>query len=242
VAVTRTSVSTSMASGLADITATYGSGAAAGNLAILITETANQLPAAVAGITAAIVNFGVGTAGAAAATMVDVLYLNSVMASNITNGHLVSDSGDHQNAIIITFSGHDTITAPNWLAANSATPATTSVTMTQSNGSFVNVKTNDILLAVIATDRDSATVSTNTSASWSNVTGSNSFIANFSSATGAGGGIIVNELDVTADATAAVSFSCSITSSIWAGVILLLKAPSSDPPCSPRISMALLAR
>lgn len=77
-------------------------------------------------------------------------------------------------------------------------------------------------LGIICTDRDSSTVSTNTSPSWSG-TGAptaNSFIANFSTSQGLGGGIIVNE--GTGCVAGSTSFGCEITSSIWAGRVLVL--------------------
>jgi hypothetical protein len=221
--VTPTSVGP-MASNLGNVTASFGVGAAVGNLCIVATETANQAPgSSIDGITG-IVNFGVGTAGAAGATRIDVYYKQSITSGNVSAGITLNDAGDHINAALLTFSGHNTGVAPNWLAAANSATATTTVSMTQSNGAFTDAKAGDILLAVIATDADTDTNLSASSASWSNVTGTGSFVLNDTDSTGTGGGLLIHQLLVTADATNTIGFSCTIDSTIYASVIILIKA------------------
>jgi hypothetical protein len=216
-----------MASSVSATTATFGTGATAGDTAILIVETANQSIATPSGFTL-VDNPGVGTAGAAGATNLLVYRKVNISSTDISSGVSISDSGDHQNAILLTYSGLDGTTPMVRTMAGTAGSATTSVSLTTAFGTSA-VGANDKALALIATDRDSATVSTNSAATWNNISGSNSFIANFSSATGFGGGIIVNELSPSGAETSAVTFSCTITSSIWAGIVLVLKSTAADP-------------
>jgi hypothetical protein len=228
-AVARTGTGTPV-SGAAAITVLAGAGAAAGNYGLIVCETANEAPSAPSGWFYPGFTIGVGSAGVAGGTRITPFYSTSIGAGDISPGVSIADSGDHQIAAMLTYSGLDPTTPFVWSNGPSATPATTSVSGSASSLTATDVRAGDIILAMIATDRDSATVSTNTSASWSNVTGTNSFAINASTASGAGGGIIVNELLVTADATGVPSFSCSITSSIWAMLFVVLKAPRSFPP------------
>jgi hypothetical protein len=218
----RTSVSSSMASSVSATTATFGTGATAGDLGILIVETANQAITTPTGWTLLRggAGTGTGTAGAAAATMLSIYYKANITSGDISSGISISDSGDHQNAILLTYAnyepnGHYGVAQPcSASGVNIGTPATTSVS-TNGVAATNSVQTTDILLAVIVTDRDSATVSTNSANVWNSIGGTDSFIANFSSATGAGGGIIVDELVPNSQATAAPTFNCTITSSIY---------------------------
>jgi hypothetical protein len=91
-----------------------------------------------------------------------------------------------------------------------------------------------MLLAVGGTDRDSATVSTNSGHSWAGVVAvSNSIIVNGSTASAAGGGIIVDECAMTGTSTSGASESGTITSSAYNAVALQILAPAipvSFPP------------
>jgi hypothetical protein len=236
VAVTRTSTG-AMASSAAATTAVFGAGAAAGDLGILIVETANQAITTPTGWTLDKGGTGTGTGVAAAAggLMLSLYHKSSISAGDISGGISISDSGDHQNALLLTYSGSD----PNGRygagspvsvsALNTGTPATTSVATNGLSSAAFPVSINDIALCIIVTDRDSATVSTNTANAWVNITGSDSFIVNASSATGAGGGVIVNELVPSGSSTAAVTFSCSITSSIYISALVQIYAPQFTP-------------
>lgn len=235
-AVTRTSTG-AMASSAAATTAVFAAGATAGDLGILIVETANQAITTPAGwsLNKGGAGTGTGTAGAAAATMLSVYTKSSITAGDISGGISISDSGDHQNALLLTYSGYDPngrygVGAPVAGAGlNIITPANTAAS---SNGLAAanQILIGDICLAIIATDRDSATVSTNASAAWNNVAGSNSFIENLSSATGAGGGVIVNELVPSGSSTAAVTFSCTVTSTIMIVGVFQIYAPATSAP------------
>lgn len=219
-AVARTSTG-SLFSSAASGTATFAAGATAGDLGILIVETANQTITTPTGWTGPVAT-GTGTAGAAAATMLQIFYRASITSGEVSGGIAISDSGDHQNAVLLTYSGHNTSGPINTSAVTTITPASTSASC-----SAITVNTSDVFLAVIATDRDSATVSTNTSAAWSNVTGSNSFIENLSSATAAGGGIIVNEL-IPTSANPSI-FTCSVTSTIMVTCAVQIVAATPAP-------------
>lgn len=234
-AVTRTSTGALFSSAAAG-TATFAAGAAAGNLGILIVETANQAITTPAGWTllSGGAGTGFGVAGAAGASMLSIYYKDGISSGDVSGGISISDSGDHQNAVLLTYSGHDStgrgagapvISSTNNQASTAGTGLGT--TGVGSAGSIVN---GDILLCVVGTDRDSATVSTNSGFSWSTPTGSRSVIVNVSSATGAGGGIIVDELDVTATSTNAASLTGTITSTAYNTFALQIFAPGTSPP------------
>lgn len=218
-AVTRTSVGATQ-SGIAGITVTPGAGAAAGNFGVILVETANQTMTTPSGWVKVFEGTGTGTAGAAGATRLIAFSKDSITSTDISTGVALADSGDHQIAAFLTYSGVDTTVGISPSGEGIASTATTSVS---TNGN-PNIKNNGIALAVIGTDRDSATASTNSSPVWSGITGSNSFIVNDSTASGAGGGLIVNELVATSDTTGA-GFSCTITSSIHTNVVLGLRPP-----------------
>jgi hypothetical protein len=220
-AVTRTSVGTYISSAAA-LTVTFGTGAAAGDYALLIVETAFQAITTPSGWTAWVNNSGFGTPAAAGATGYS-LYGKVITAGDISAGVAISDSGDHQGAVLITYSGVDTTTP----VAGSAITAQSTATTAGASQALAGVTANDLVVSIICTDRDSATVSTNASAAWANATGSNSFIVNASTATGAGGGIIVNQLSPTA-ISGNVSFSCTITSSAYNSQTVALKAAAGS--------------
>jgi hypothetical protein len=224
-ALARTSIGTFLSSASA-VSPKPGAGAAPGNLGIIIVETAHQSSSCSWG--AITTNFGFGTAGAAGATQGDIYYNTGISSTDISSGVSVGDSGDHQGAIFLTYSGHNTTTPYVYGGGHQASTATTSVTTATLAAS--DVKAGDILLCVIVTDRDSNTTSTNTSGAWAGITGipAGSFIVNESTATGAGGGIIVNELVVGADATGTVSFSCSITSSAYVSYLFVIKQTAAS--------------
>jgi hypothetical protein len=142
----------------------------------------------------------------------------ALTSAEITAGVSLGDSGDHQNAVLITYSGADGTTPIVWSGNSESSTATTS----PATGS-ISVAVGDLCWGVVATDRDSATASTNSAVNWANLTGSNSFILNASSATGAGGGLIINEIAPTAVA-GSTAFSCTITSSAWTAIVIVLKA------------------
>ena len=231
-AVTRTSVGT-MVSGAAAITPLFGAGATAGDFGILIVETANQSLSAPSGWTQKAASTGFGTAGAAGASKQYIFTKNSITAGDISSGISVADSGDHQNAVLLTYSGVDTSATLNVSTPLESSTASTSVN-TNAVGSGSG-KNGGVVLGIVTTDRDSNTVSTNTSPSWSGITGSNSFIVNGSSATGTGGGIIVNELVANADATGFLTFSCSITSSAYAATVFALVPATSAQTLTPSV-------
>lgn len=232
-AVARTSTG-SLFSSAASGTATFAAGATAGDLGILIVETANQAITTPSGWTLDR-QTGTGSAGAAGATMLSFYHKSGISAGDISGGISISDSGDHQNALLLTYSGSDNNgrygagTPISITNGNAITPASTTAS-TNGIGSAGTIVQGDILLAVIVTDRDSATVSTNTSPVWTNITGSDSFIVNVSSATGAGGGIIVSEFVPNATATGTPTFSCSITSSIMVTAAAQIFCPTASAP------------
>jgi hypothetical protein len=225
--VTRTSVGT-MASGISAITATFGTGAAAGDTGLLFVETANQAPTTPTGWSQLFAGTGFGTGGAAGASRLVVYIKLTLTSGDISGGVSIADSGDHQNAWLVTYSGVDTASGFTTSSTNEVATATTAVST--SSVSAVWGRVGGIVLAVIATDRDSATASTNSSPSWNNITGTNSFIENQSSATGAGGGFVVNELVVTDTATAGFGFTCNITSSAYTSILVVLMPPPVSPP------------
>lgn len=222
-------------------TVTFGTGAAAGNLGVLVVENANEAFTPPSGWTTLDVR-GFGTGGAAGGEQTTVCYKLNITSGDVTSGIAIADTGDHQNAILLTFTGHDTTTPLQVPFTDVASGATTAVSIATLRSSGVTVTAYDLALAVIGTDRDSATVSTNASAAWANIAGSNSFIANFSSATGAGGGIIVNQLTPSANQTGDTTFSCTITSSAWAGLIVVVKAPPTSFPVFSNPLLPLLVR
>lgn len=224
-AVTRTSTG-SLVSSAAALTATFGAGATAGDLGILIVESANQTVTTPSGWTK-IDGFGVGSAGLAGGTALWAFSKVSITSGDISSGISVADSGDHQNAVLLTFTGYDATTpwVKTFFGTDSSTSATT-VNINGATGTTTTITANDVALGIICTDRDSATVSTNGSAAWANIAGSNAFIVNVSSATGAGGGIIVNQLTPSGTQTADASFSCTITASANASLVVVIKAPS----------------
>lgn len=219
-----------MTSSTAAVSIPLATGAAADNIAILPIETANE------GLGASPTSLGwntltgstasaTGTAGAIGATRLAVLW-KVLTAADITTGSvLISDTGDHQNAVMATYSGVDLITPITWNSGlgDVGAAATTSVAM----AAVTRASALSVALAIIATDRDNATASVNTAAAWAGAgaPAANSFIANFSSITGLGGGLIINE--GTGGAAGSASFSCQITSSIWVGRIIIL---NPQPP------------
>lgn len=229
-AIVRTGVSSAMASATAATTCALPTGCAAGDVAVLCIETANEGLGTNPGALGWTVLTGstataTGTAAAAGATRLAVLW-KVLTSGDITTGSVsISDTGDHQNAVMATYSGVDTTTPITWNSGSGdvGTPATTSVSLS----SVTRGSASSVCLGIIATDRDNATASTNASPSWTGVgaPASNSFIANFSSITGQGGGLILNE--GTGGAAGAAAFSCSITSSIWVGRVIVLN-PSAD--------------
>jgi hypothetical protein len=224
-AVTRTSTGT-FTSSAAAMTVPFGAGATAGDYGVLMFETANQVVTAPSGWSD---NFqqGFGTAGAAAATLIGFFTKTSITAGDITSGISFPDSGDHQCAVLLTFNGIDlqnpfvvTQSGQSSVTTNTAVALNTPVNTT-------TITQNDIALALISTDRDSSTAATITSPAWANIAGSRANLVNGSSLTGAGGGIIIDQLTPTAAQTAAVTFSATITASAYTGRIVVLKAPTS---------------
>jgi hypothetical protein len=221
--VTRTSVSTTLAAGTAGITVAFGTGATAGEAALLLIETAGQnLPSTPTGFTLLDSLSTTGTPGAAGITKGFVYYKASISSTDISGGIAVGDSGDHTDATLITFSGCDATTPFITSGFTGASVAQTS--FTTNSIAQANLTANDLVLACFFTDRDSATAATNSSPSWGGQAGSNAFIFNQSTASGAGGGIIVNQLTPSGAPTGGVFFSMTTTSSIWAGVTIGVKA------------------
>jgi hypothetical protein len=222
VAVARTSASSSMASGTAGITATFGTGAAAGNLGILIVETANQTPGTPSGWTSfGLTGNGFGSAGSAGSTMLTVFYKNGISSGDISGGIAVADSGDHTNAILLTYSGFDTSTpipVVSTVASNSSTSSTSFGSWHISSG----IVTDCAVVAVTATDRDSNTAATLSGVSFINVSGSSSLAANFSSASGTGGGIFVHDVIATGNQTGDVEYDVTFTASAYNNVVFVI--------------------
>lgn len=217
----RTAISSSMTSGTGALTLPIPAGAQAGDLGIMVLEVANELtngdPVGWTFVDAR----GFGTGGAVGSSAL-ILYKRTLTSGDIGTGSFtVPDSGDHTNAMMMAFR--------NWSGAPVETfngvsgTATTAVSIaTAANAGTVLSK--DFALAIIATGRNSSTPSSNASAAWTNITGSNSFIFNDSNGTnGNGGGIIVNQLSPTADQTGNVTYSQTITSSEWNGLIFVIK-------------------
>jgi hypothetical protein len=223
VAIARTSVG-SMVSGIAAISVTYGAGAAVGNSALLIVETANETVPAVTGFNVLATSTGTGTAGTAGATRLTILYSASISSTAAVS---VGDSGDHQNAVLITFSGTHQTTP---FIAGTDFVVTPAQTAGQAAGGQ-NVAVNDFLLAIIGTDRDNATASALTGSNWVNVSGTDTTVLNSSSTTGAGGGLIIQQLVATSTGTSP-AWGATITSSIYTSNMIQVKPfiPTSFPP------------
>lgn len=216
--VTRTSSGT-MVSSTAAPTATFGTGAAAGNFGLLIVQTSNQTITTPTGWTLLFATTGFGTAGTSgAANKLTVFTKASITSTDISGGIALADSGDHTNALLMTYSGVDTVNI-NYTQGDQSTASTSVTTTAIAKATMIK---GGVGLGIIATDRDSNTASTNASGAWSNVTGSNSFVSNSSSSTGSGGGIIVNEIDITTSATSTSQFTCTITSSQYSSAIIAL--------------------
>lgn len=225
-AVARTSTGTAVP-GTAGITVLPGAGAAVGDYGIIIVETANQTMAAPSGWAKSVEGGGTGTAAAAGGTRLIIFTRVSIVSADISPGVTLADSGDHQHAVFLTYSGVDTGTGLQTSSETVGTPATTSA----STGTIGIFQSGDAALAVIGTDRDNATVSTNTSPAWSgSPTGTNNgVIVNVSSTSGAGGGIIADEFIFSATPAGAVGFSVTITSSIYTSFLLRIPAAATNP-------------
>jgi hypothetical protein len=231
--VTRTSTG-AFNSNAAAFSAAFGAGAAAGNLGILIVETANQAITTPTGWTLLCggAGTGFGTAGAAGASMLSIYYRDGITSGEITSGISISDSGDHQAAVLLTYSGHDSngrgAGAPviaSTIVTNSAATATLA---TAAIGAAGSMTPGDVILGIVGTDRDSATVSTNSGWSWSGfLPRTDSIIINGSTATGAGGGIIVNEADINGISTASTALGGTITSTAYNCFLIQIFAPAS---------------
>jgi hypothetical protein len=220
VGITRVGINTP-AQSTAAITVTLPAGSQEGDYCLVLAETAND-SAGVSPANQGMVNIGNVTGTGTAATIGAVRlydYAKFLDAADITRGNFTfSDSGDHQYCSCIVYRGVNRNTPEGHVAAlDIGTPATTTVSL-----SAVATRAGSVALAIIATDRDSATVSTNTAQTWSG-TGAptaNADIVNVSSAGNLGGGLIVNE--GTGCPAGSTSFTCQITSSIWAGRIVVL--------------------
>lgn len=224
-AVARTSASSSMASGTAGITATFGTGATAGDFGLLIVESANQTPTTPSGWTSlGLTGNTFGVAGAAGATGLYVFKKQSITSGDISGGVAVADTGDHTNAILLTYSGVDATTP----ILQTSTVAQNSSTSTTSLASWhittANVTAGTMLVAITGTDRDSNTAATLSGASFINGNPSTvSLAANFSSASGAGGGIFVHDSAQTGNASPGdVEYDVTFTASAYNNVVLLL--------------------
>lgn len=115
-------------SGTGALTVPLPSGASGGDLAIIFIETANQnsVPG-LAGWTT-IANPGTGTGGGTAATRMGVFRKILDAGDIITGSVAVSDSGNHQIAQMVTFSGHDPVDPIGAVDSDVAATASTSVT------------------------------------------------------------------------------------------------------------------
>lgn len=231
-AITRVGITTP-AQSTASITITLPVGSAAGDYCIVLAETANDTVGAnPAGQGWSPIGSQTGTGTAATVGAVRLCSLGKILDStDIARGTVTfSDSGDHQYTSCLVYRGVDPITPEAHVSAQDVgTPATTSVSL-----SSVTTQANSFALACIATDRDSGTVSTNTAQTWSGTgaPGANADIVNVSSAGNLGGGLIVNE--GTGCAAGSTSFTCSITSSIWTGRIIVLN-PQIDQSLTPSL-------
>src|SRR4051812_37998640 len=97
-------------SGIAAISPLPGAGAAAGDFGIIVCETADQTPGTPASWSAS-GGAAVGTpAGAAGATRATIFSRLAIAAADISPGPTVGDSGDHQIAAMLTYSGVDPVT------------------------------------------------------------------------------------------------------------------------------------
>jgi hypothetical protein len=226
-AVTRTSVGAFNA-GTASVTVAFGAGATAGDLGLLFVETANQaLPSTPSGWTQE-VQAGIGSAGAAGATMLSVYSKQNITAGDISGGVATGDSVDHQGGRLVTYSGYDTTTpiVVTQSGQDTSTSSTSVILSTAVNSTTITA--NDIALAAVATDKDIGTSSTNAAQTWNNIAGSRSNIINNSTINGQGGGLIVDELVPSGSQSAAVTFTETITASAWIGRIIVVKASSGS--------------
>lgn len=95
--------------GVGSITPTWPAGHQADDIGILFVETANQPVSTPAGWTA-LLDAGVGTAGAVDATCLQTFWKRATSAAE--SAPTVSDGGDHQRGIIMVFRGAETSGSP----------------------------------------------------------------------------------------------------------------------------------
>lgn len=223
-AVARVAIGATTTGTTATIAVAYPAGVAAGQVAILFTESGNGAdPAAPTGFTHQ-GSVGVGSSGTdVGATKFSVFTRildgseSGSVTVNMVNGHVVGK--------MVTYSGADATTPVTLSAGETQTPAST----TQSTGPIASKTSdgNDIFISIAGHDRDSATQSAYTSAVWNNITGASNSLIQTSYNGGGGGGICGQELVPSANSTGAVSGSGTITSSVWAGFMVRVNASGS---------------
>lgn len=120
------------ASSTAATTVAWPSGHAAGDFGILLIQTSNQaVPSTPAGWTA-ITNSGTGTAAASGSTRITAYYRFATSAAEAAV--TISDTGDHQNAVILTYSGVNTTTPLEALVASGNGPTNTAQAAASTTG------------------------------------------------------------------------------------------------------------
>lgn len=223
-AVARSAVGATATGTTSTVAVAYPASLAAGQVAVLFTESGNGAdPAAPTGFTHA-GSIGVGSTGTdVSATKLSVFYRvldgseSGSVNANLIFGHLVGK--------MVTYTGADATTPVTLSTGKTQTPAST----TQSTNTLASKAAdgNDIFISVAGHDRDSATQSAYGSPVWNNIAGSDFSLIQTSYNGAGGGGIVAQELSPSGDSTGAVSGSGTITSSIWASFLIRINASGS---------------
>lgn len=129
----------------------------------------------------------------------------------------------HVHSVVMLFTGVDDTTPLIWSAGNSQTPASTSFA-TDSLAQKAN-DGQDYFLGFYGSDRDSTVASTISAADFVGLTGETSTThVNDPTNTSGGSSLIVIGGDPASDSTGAVNHQATVTSAIWAGMLLRVNA------------------
>jgi hypothetical protein len=243
-AITRRGVSASASSIAAnDITLTYPVTPNVGDVALIFVETAAQNVNTPSGYSISPGSpVSVGSPGVAGGTQLNIFQ----RVCDGTEGATVvvnSSSIDHKIGVVAVYSGCDTTTPVTASTGKTQTPAST----TGSTNTIASLAGDgsDHFLLCMAHDRDASSQSSASSITWSNITMStNATVTNSFTASNSGGGLLVIEGTPSGDSTGAVSLSSiTITSTIWASLLLRLNAAvPSSPFVAPNPMLPLLVR
>lgn len=218
-AVSRVASSSGAASGTGTFSLNFPAGytPTAGELCVIWEEGGTTAPTVPTGFTRE--GFAdVGSAGTdISATRLDIY--RKILTGSETSPLSINTGFGHGMAAMAIYTGHDPTTPLTLSTAKNQTPAATaSSTNTIASAAGDG---NGMFIAAYAHDRDSVTASAVTSPDFANLAGeASATLTAVSINTAGGGGLVVVEGDPAADSSGAVSHSVTITSSIWASLLI----------------------